>query len=179
VEEQMAKRKSIGSQPAAAALARIRPVTTAAAGAGPGLVTEGFITITIGTGPDAQQFELRGTVGGHLKVEYHREFADAVDLGTIPAMAGAVAGGLGVGDAAQFQKSLEDLIAQLGAIPGLKEVADILGTLTVKVTDLGIDTQVGKYQFGFGADLSASALSYAGVKLAAFGLLFTYTKPKA
>ena len=46
-------------------------------------------------------------------------------------------------------------------------------------TDLAIDTEVGKYQFGFGVDLSGNdpPLGYKGVEMTAFGLLFTYSRP--
>jgi hypothetical protein len=122
-----------------------------------------------------QRFELRGTVGDHLKVAWHKPFDEAIDLGTIPEMVGAVAGAIGVADGASFKAELDAKLDALENIGGLKPVAHLLKTATVRITDLGIDTQVGKYEFGFGIDLSASSIAYKGVSLDAFGLLFTYT----
>lgn len=137
---------------------------------------EGFIEISIGD----EKFKLDGIVGAYLKVEYHKPFEEAVSLGTIPEMVGAVASGLGVADGATFAGNLTNRIGDLGRVPGLQPVAKILNEGVVKVTDLAIDTQEGKYQFGFGVDLTGlePPIGYAGITLDAFGLLFTYTKPK-
>lgn len=135
------------------------------------LVTEGFIHVTI----NEQHYELRGTVGAHLKVAWHKPFEEAIELGTIPEMVGAVAGAIGVADAASFKAELEAKLDALEKIGGLKPVAHLLKTATVRITDLGIDTQIGKYEFGFGVDLSKAGVAYKGVSLDAFGLLFTYT----
>ena len=135
------------------------------------LVTEGFIRITI----NEQPYELRGTVGDHLKVAWHKPFEEAIDMGTIPEMVGAVAGAIGVADGASFTAELNAKLDALEKIGGLKPVAHTLKTASVRITDLGIDTQVGKYEFGFGVDLSASGIAYKGVSMDAFGLLFTYT----
>jgi hypothetical protein len=147
------------------------PAAFAAEGGGP-LLTEGFITITIGK----ETFELHGTVGDYLKVEFHKPFDKAPDLGTIPEMVAAVASGLGVADGPTFEANLKEKITKLGKVPGLEKVAKALNESTVKVTDLGIDTQADRYQFGFGVDLTGAQIAYAGISLDAFGLLFTYTK---
>ena len=135
------------------------------------LVTEGFIGVTI----NEQYYELRGTVGDHLKVAWHKPFAEAIDLGTIPDMVGAVAGAIGVTNGASFKAELEAKLDALEKIGGLKPVAHTLKTASVRITDLGIDTQAGRYEFGFGVDLSAAGVAYKGVSMDAFGLLFTYT----
>jgi hypothetical protein len=163
---QPAKRTSVATAAAA-------PLTAEGAADSATLVTQGYIRVTIGD----DHFELRGTVGDHLKVAWHKPFEEAVDLGTIPEMVGAVAGAIGVADAAHFTDELNKKLDALESIGGLKPVAHLLKTATVKVTDLAIDTQIGKYEFGFGVDLSASDVSYKGVSLDAFGLLFTYTAP--
>jgi hypothetical protein len=138
------------------------------------LLTEGFITISIGE----EKFELRGIVGGYIKVEYHKSFEDALALDTIPNIVGSVAKALGVPNAAEFATKLTAMLEDLESVPLVKPAATILKDGVVKVTDLGIDTQMGKYEFGFGVDLVGKNISCGGISLDAFGLLFTYTKPK-
>lgn len=172
----MAKRTSTKpSRATSRAVAGAMPHAVAAADDAATFTTEGYITITIGD----EKFELRGTVGAHLKVEYHKTFEEALPLGTIPDMVSGIAGGLGITDGPKFKQELDARIDQLGTVPGLKAVADLLKNGVVKVTDLGIDTQEGKYQFGFGVDLTGADLKYAGISLDAFGLLVTYAPPKA
>jgi hypothetical protein len=134
-------------------------------------LTEGFVTITINKEP----FTLRGTVGASLNVQYHKDLEHAAPLGTIPDMVAAIASGFGLADGDDFKQKLQDTIAALGQVPGLGPVAKILNEGQVKVTDLGIDTASGKYQFGFGVELSD--FKYGGISLDAFGLVFTYHKP--
>ena len=161
-----ATRSSVAAAPMGAAA----PLTAGEGGAPEGpLVTKGFIRVTINEEP----YELWGTVGDHLRVSWHKPFEDAIDLGTIPEMVSAVADAIGVADGASFKAELEAKLDALENIGGLKPVAHALKTATVRITDLGIDTQVGKYEFGFGVKLSGVA--YKGVSLDAFGLLFTYT----
>lgn len=165
-----ATRSSVATAPLGAA-----PLMGAEGGAPGGqLVTEGFIRITI----NEQPYELRGTVGDHLKVAWHKPFEEAIDLGTLPEMVGGVAGAIGVADGASFKAGLDEKLNALEKIGGLQPVAHALKTATVRITDLGIDTQAEKYEFGFGVDLSASGIAYKGVSMDAFGLLFTYSKDR-
>jgi hypothetical protein len=143
-----------------------------AAGDGGNLLTEGFITISIGD----EKFELSGIVGAYLKVEYHKSFEEALPLGTIPEIVGNVANALGVPNAKAFTGNLDAMLTDLEGVPLVKPAASMLKEGVVKVTDLGIDTQTGKYQFGFGVDLAGKNISCGGISLDAFGLLFTYTK---
>jgi len=175
----MAKRAATKKRASRAkSTAMTRPV--AAAPGAPGaaadgtLLTEGFITISIGE----EKFELRGIVGDYLKVEYHMSFADALALGTIPEIMGNVAKALGVPNAAEFTTKLTAMLKDLEGVPLVKPAATILKNGVVKVTDLGIDTQMGKYEFGFGVDLAGKNINCGGISLDAFGLLFTYTKSK-
>lgn len=157
--------------------------TRAAAAAGPmgagaegdGLLTEGFIRVTISD----EHFELRGTVGDHVKVAWHKPFEKGVDLGTALDMAEAVASALGVADPAQFKTELQTKLDAVKNLPIAKQIVAIVEQAHVRVTDLGIDTLAGKYQFGFGWNLSTldPPAAYKGISLDAFGLLFTYTKP--
>lgn len=143
-------------------------------GAG-GFVTEGFIRVTI----NKQEFELRGTIGDHLKVAWHKPFDQGVDLGTAPEMAGEVAGALKVADADTFTKDLNDKLTQAGQIPIIGGFADFVKSAHVKVTDLAVDTEIGRYQFGFGWDLSTmEGANYKGISIDAFGLVFTHTTTK-
>jgi hypothetical protein len=136
---------------------------------------EGFIEISIGD----EKFRLDGIVGKHLKVEYHKPLEEAVSIGSIVDMVGAVGSGLGLTDVAHFNSFVTGKINELkNSVPALGKVADLLLNTPVKVTDLGIDTQEGKYQFGFGVDLTGQGLAYAGISLNAFGFVITYTKPK-
>jgi len=175
----MAKRAATKQRASRAkSTAMTRPV--AAAPGAPGaaadgtLLTEGFITISIGE----EKFELRGIVGDYLKVEYHMSFADALALGTIPEIMGNVAKALGVPNAAEFTTKLTAMLEDLEGVPLVNPAATILKDGVVKVTDLGIDTQTGKYEFGFGVDLAGKNISCGGISLDAFGLLFTYTKSR-
>jgi hypothetical protein len=143
-----------------------------ALGEGGSLLTEGFITISIGE----EKFELRGIVGDYLKVEYHKSFEEALPLGTIPEIVGNVAKALGVPNADEFTANLDKMLDDLEKVALVAPAATVLKTGVVKVTNLGIDTQTGKYQFGFGVDLAGKPV--AGNSLDAFGLLFTYTKAK-
>jgi hypothetical protein len=174
----MAKRKATKkrrSRAKSTAVTRTMASAPRALGAGDEgkLLTEGFITISIGD----EKFELRGIVGDYLKVEYHMTFEDAVPLGTIPDIVGSVAKALGVPNADEFTNNLNQMLTDLEAVPLVKPAATALKTGVVKVTDLGIDTQSGKYQFGFGVDLTTGE-PVAGIAVDAFGLLFTYTKAK-
>lgn len=176
----MAKRASTKKRASrATSQAVTRPMAAAPGGAGndSSLLTEGFITISIGE----EKFELRGVVGGYLKVEYHKSFEDALPLGTIPDIVTDVAKALGVPNAAEFKDKLDTMLTDLGEVTLVAPVAKILNEGVVKVTDLGIDTQANKYQFGFGVDLTGEKekdRDVGSIALDAFGLLFTYTKPK-
>ena len=173
----MAKRaatKKRVSRATSTALARPMAAAPQAVGAGEGgnLLTEGFITISIGD----EKFELSGVVGAYLKVEYHKSFEEALPLGTIPEIVGGVASALGVPNAQEFTANLNKMLTDLEGVPLVKPAATILKEGVVKVTDLGIDTQTGKYQFGFGVDLARRDIKMGEISLDAFGLLFTYTK---
>lgn len=173
----MAKRASTkkrASRGKSTAVTRTMAAAPGALGDGDGgnLLTEGFITISIGD----EKFELRGIVGAYLKVEYHKSFEEALPLGTIPEIVANVATALGVPNAKDFATNLNTMLTELESVPLVAPVANILKTGVVKVTDLGIDTQTGKYQFGFGVDLAGEKVG--GISLDAFGLLFTYTKAK-
>ena len=147
------------------------PLAAGEAGEG-GLVIEGYVRITISD----KHFELRGTVGEHVKVAWHKPFEEGVDLGTATQMAGAVAGALGVANPEAFTKQLNEKLDSVKNLPIVGGFAKIVEEAPVKVTDLGIDTLVGRYQFGFGWDLSGMGAGYQGITLDAFGLVFTYTK---
>lgn len=139
------------------------------------LVIDGYVRVTI----NAEQFELRGTVGEHLKVAWHKPFEEGVNLGSVLDMSAAVAKALGVQQAEAFAAQLKARIDGLIGVPALEAIAKVFTTDPVIVTDLAIDTEVGKYQFGFGVDLSGNEppLGYKGVEMTAFGLLFTYSRP--
>lgn len=184
----MAKRaatKKRATRPAPAkstAVTRIKtaPPVRAALGAGAAadndgkLLTEGFITISIGD----KKFELRGVVGDYLKVEYQVSFEEAESLDTLPNIIGGVAKALGIPNAEEFAGNLNAMLEKLQTVPLVKPAAEILANGVIKVTDLGIDTQAGIYQFGFGVDLAGGKTGDGSIALDAFGLLFTYTKPK-
>jgi hypothetical protein len=115
-------------------------------------------------------------VGAYLKVVYHKSFEEALPLGTIPEIVGNVASSLGVANAKEFTANLNTMLTDLEGFPLVKPAVTILKEGVVKVTDLGIDTQTGKYQFGFGADLAGKNIRCGPVSVDAFGLLFTYTQ---
>ena len=141
-------------------------------GAGP-FVGEGFVRIQ----SQDEEFELRGTVGTHIKVGWHKSFDDGLDLGTAPELAGAVAEALGVGKADEFTKSLNDKLEALKNVPVVNNFAEIIEKAPIKITDLSIDTLARSYKFGFGWDLASMGAEYKGIKLEAFGFVFTYTAP--
>ncbi len=140
--------------------------------AAPAFTIAGYIVIFIGD----QRFMLSGTVGTHIDVQYHRGFDDSLPIGTIPDMVAAVAGALGIADPEGFKQKVNDAIDNLKVIKGLPEV---LKSMVIKVTDLGINTATNVYQFGFCCDLSASPISVGGLSLKGFGVKITYAKPPA
>lgn len=160
------------------AAAPARTALGVGADSGGTLLTEGFVTISIGD----KHFELRGVIGHYLKVEYQVSFEDAEPLGTIPEIIGDVAQALGIPKVEEFMDGplgLNTMLKELKEVPLVGPVAEILATGLIKVTDLGIDTQAGTYRFGFGVDLvGKKEADTGGIKLDAFGLLFTYTSPK-
>lgn len=171
-----ASTKKGGGKAVATTKARAAAAGTLGAGAeGDGLLTEGFIRVTI----NDEHFELRGTVGDHVKVAWHKPFEEGADLGTALDMADAVAVALGVGEPGKFKAELQAKLDAVKKLPIASTIATIVEQAHVKVTDLGIDTLAGKYQFGFGWSLATldPPAAYKGISLDAFGLLFTYTKP--
>ena len=136
-----------------------------------GLQIEGFIVIKIGD----EDFTLQGKVGAAIIVSYHKPFDEALPLGTLPQMIGAVAKALGVPDADGFQKHLQSTLEDMGKVPVLGGVVKMLSEGVFKITDLGINTQTGTYEFGFGVDTSETVNN---IPIAAFGVKFTYVTPK-
>lgn len=135
----------------------------------PPVQISGYIVLNIGD----QRFTLEGSVGSAIIVEFHRSFDDAVPVGTIPEIAGAVGSAFGLnGD--DFKKEVTD---RINSIP-IPAVATALNTLVIKITDLAINTSTNVYQFGFCCDLSAANIEAGGVKLGGFGLRITYTNTK-
>jgi hypothetical protein len=131
------------------------------------LTTWGFIVLKIGD----DEFTLDGYVGDFIIVSYHRSFEEALPLGTITEMLGAVAGALGVPDAPKFEKDLNDLLDNLAKIPVLGPIIKVLKEGVFKVTDLAINTQTKTYEFGFGVDTSETV---DNIPIKAFGVKFTY-----
>jgi hypothetical protein len=155
-------------------LPRRRTTVFSLAADGSAAEVDGYIVIQIGD----EKFTLVGKVGAAIYVAYHKPFEEAFPLGTIPQMLGKVATALGIPNAADFEKSLNDTLAQLAAIPALGKVVEVLSKGVFKITDLGIDTRnpdSKSYEFGFGVDTSETVDS---IPLAAFGLKFTYTSTK-
>jgi hypothetical protein len=132
---------------------------------------KGYVVIDIGD----KQFMLDGDVGSYINVQYHRSFDEAVSIGTIPQIAEAVAGALGI-DQKEFHEKITKDIDNLKVIPGLPAA---LKKLTIKVTDLGINTNDNKYEFGFCCDLSTAGIKAGGVQLRGFGMKITYSRQPA
>jgi hypothetical protein len=156
--------QSLGAAPAPAAL-------KAGEAAESGLQVEGFIVIKIGD----EEFTLQGKVGAAIIVSYHKPFDEALPLGTLPQMIGAVAAALGVPDAKGFQDHVKSTLDDMGKVPVLGGVVKMLSEGVFKITDLGINTQTGTYEFGFGVDTSATVNN---IPIAAFGVKLTYVAPR-
>lgn len=139
---------------------------------------EGFVTIAIG---EVHKFTLSGPIGKSFVVEWHaKDFDDAAQIGSINDMADSVATALvGAADAAAFETKIKDGVNQLKAIPGVKvlaDIADLMLTTPIKVTDLVINTGSEVYEFGFGVDLRGHGLKLGNIELDAFGMRVTYAK---
>ncbi len=148
-----------------------KAVATAAGAEAEGFTARGFIQIKI----KEEIFELRGVVGGYLRVEYHEPFESALELGNFASIIGDVASALGVKDGKKFGDDLEEKIKALEGTPVAGVVAKLLNA-PLKITDLLIDTRAGgTYQFGFGVDLSGAGIKVGELELHAFGMLFTYS----
>jgi len=139
----------------------------------PGLKVVGLVIVEIG----GEKFELEGTIGKDIVVEYHRRFDDALPLPSIVKIIGGVSEALGITDKNAMETKWEDAKAKFKDIPVLKPLLDLLST-PIRITDLAINTKTKTYQFGFAWDFTESEsfdIKDFGLKLDAIGLKLTYT----
>ena len=140
-----------------------------AADAGSSTSVEGSITLDIA----GEQFTLTGQVGTYLKVKYHREFSEAINLGTIENIADGVGKALG---APGIKERTDKACEALNGVPALTAVFKVIKSASVRITDLEIDTETKTYQFGFALDFTTSdpQPKIGDIALVAFGLKVAY-----
>jgi hypothetical protein len=131
------------------------------------ITTAGSITLEI----QQQPFTLEGLIGSSINVQYHKTPEDGLELGSVTDLAGEIAGLFGLdGD---FSAKLTKMLDDLKAVPALGAIVQKLMTSPIIITDLGINTAApATYQFGFYVRLSDVKL--LKVKIAGFGVIFTY-----
>jgi hypothetical protein len=133
----------------------------------------GLVIVEIG----GEKFELEGTIGKDIIVEYHRRFDDALPLPSIVKIIGGVSEALGIAEKDAMENKWEEAKAKLVNIPILKPLLELLST-PIRITDLAINTKTKTYQFGFAWDFTESQsfnIDDFGLKLDAIGLKLTYT----
>jgi hypothetical protein len=135
---------------------------------------EGSIALSI----SGHTYELKGTIGDHVIVEYHATLEDAFSLGTVADIASSVAQ---VFHFDTLEGQINDTLKQLQNIQGLSVVGDALSVLTsatAKLTDLEINTQTSTYGVGLALDFRSSSPqpTLAGITLVSLGFKVTRTK---
>ncbi len=142
---------------------------------------EGSITLGIAGHPFTLAGKLAPSSGTPalptaIIVNYHREFADAVSLGTLTSIATEIGTVLGVDEIAT---AITQAFDELKSIDILSGVAKSLEDASLRITDLGINTLTKTYVFGFGLDFSTDPLTIPAINLSvqSLGLKVTYKKP--
>lgn len=140
---------------------------------------EAGLTITIGT----QSYTLNGIVGKNIVVEYHATPDTGVDLGNILDIAEGVGKALGVTEIGQAAKDLANAVNTSDLGP-LTQIAKVVLTAPIVITDLVINTETNVYQFGFALNFTkldppVGIEQPIHLSLDYFSLKVTYVKPKS
>ena len=138
---------------------------------------------------ERKNFELVGEIGktedGKPKiiVEYNRPFDQALLIGTIDQLIVSVAAAMNLPGG--FADSWTKVNTDVKGVPVLGPVFERFTETPIRITDLVINTVMGKYEFGFAFDFKSSSkgpVTLAGdfpLKLDAFGLKVTHEKTTA
>jgi hypothetical protein len=137
---------------------------------------------------ERKNFELVGEIGKtednkpKIIVEYNRPFDQALLIGTIDQLIVSVAAAMNLPGG--FADSWTKVSTDVKTVPLLGPVFDRLTETPIRITNLVINTVMGKYEFGFAFDFKNSTKGPVTLgpdfplKLDAFGLKVTHEKTK-
>jgi hypothetical protein len=141
------------------------------------LIVEGFVTLDISGTPYTLSGKFSKPTG--IVFAYHKPFEEALRIGSIDTIITEVGTKLvGADDAAGFKDKWDSAKEVMAATPLVGEISDKIIAAQICITDLGINTKIGEYQFGFAFDLRDDPLGLGPIEIQAFGVKLTYTKPQ-
>jgi hypothetical protein len=123
-------------------------------------------------------FTLKGKLDTHnIVVEYHEPFDKAISLGTIETIADEIGAALHFDELGSVIRTAHE---DIGKLPVVGEIGDILFHATIRITDIVINTSTKTYGVGLALDFtSANPLpTLFGITLMSLGFSVTKVNPK-
>jgi hypothetical protein len=122
-----------------------------------------------------QTYTLTGTLGSiGIVVEYHQNFDQALNLGSVTTIAQHIADALGFSD---MGGHITDAVGELAKLPVIgSEIANLLTSASARITDLEINTSTKTYGVGLALDFTQSPPTLPGFGIQLFALGFKVTR---
>jgi hypothetical protein len=141
---------------------------------------DGSVTFIIGGHP----FTLAGSLGSNIVVEYHKPFDQAVNLGTLRAFIQDVDSAFGLGGDSAASAALTSGVGSLSNATsgGQLTLPGNLQEVSVRITDIVLNTATKHYGLGVAFDFTAADVSVGGadgIKLLSVGLNVDFTPKTA